>query len=209
MRRSPGWPVVLRAGEVWLRPIQYADIPAWRELQQRNRSWLRRWEATIPPTSRYSRRMTPRQMIRAMRREAAEGRMMPFVVMLDEPDGTSHVVGQLTVAGIAWGSLCAANVGYWIDERWAGRGVIPTAVALVIDHCFRTVGLHRVEVCIRPDNRPSRRVAEKLGLRCEGTRPAYLHIDGGWRDHVVYAMTSDEAPEGLLTRLLPAASAES
>ena len=34
----------------------------------------------------------------------------------------------------------------------AGRGVIPTAVALAVDHCFFTVGLHRIEVNIRPEN---------------------------------------------------------
>lgn len=77
---------------------------------------------------------------------------------------------------------------------------MPTAVALVSDHCFRTVGLHRIEVCIRPENGPSRRVVEKLGFREEGLRPRYLHIDGAWRDHLVFALTAEEVPEGLLGR---------
>ncbi len=62
------------------------------------------------------------------------------------------------------------------------------------------MGLHRIEVCIRPENAPSRRVVEKLGLREEGLRPRYLHIDGAWRDHLVYAVTAEEVPEGLLNR---------
>ena len=56
---------------------------------------------------------------------------------------------------------------------------------MAFDHLVGTVGLHRVEVNIRPENAASRRVVEKLGFREEGLRPRYLHIDGDWRDHVV------------------------
>jgi ribosomal-protein-alanine N-acetyltransferase len=34
---------------VRLRPLALSDAPAWRELKERNRSWLSRWEATVPP----------------------------------------------------------------------------------------------------------------------------------------------------------------
>lgn len=76
--------------------------------------------------------------------------MLPFAI---EYEG--RLVGQLTVAGITWGSMCSGHVGYWVDQEVAGRGVMPTAVALAVDHCFRAVGLHRIEVCIRPENGPS------------------------------------------------------
>jgi ribosomal-protein-alanine N-acetyltransferase len=112
----------------------------------------------------------------------------------------SRMVGQLNVSGISWGSLCSAHIGYWVDERVAGRGIMPTALALAADHCFKAAGLHRVEVNIRPENGPSRRVAEKLGFREEGLRHAYLHIDGSWRDHLAYALIAEEVPEGVLNR---------
>ena len=101
------------------------------------------------------------------------------------------LVGQLTVGGITWGSLCSAHVGYWVDQRVAGRGVMPTAVALAADHCFSALGLHRIEVNIRPENAASLRVVEKLGFREEGTplgvpahrrrlaRPPVVRADGG------------------------------
>ncbi len=167
-------------------------------MNRRNREWLRPWEATIPPptpSGPIAHRPTYRQMVRHLRGEANAGRMLPFVI-----EYQGRLVGQLTVAGITWGSMCSGHVGYWVDEAVAGRGVMPTAVALIVDHCFRTVGLHRIEVCIRPENGPSRRVVEKLGFREEGLRPRYLHIDGAWRDHLVFALTAEEVPEGLLTR---------
>ena len=93
-------------------------------------------------------------------------------------------------------------VGYWVDRREAGRGLTPTAVAMVTDWAFRGLGLHRVEVNIRPENEASLRVVQKLGLREEGLRRAYLHVDGAWRDHRSFAVTAEEVPDGLLTRWL-------
>jgi ribosomal-protein-alanine N-acetyltransferase len=173
---------------------------AWSRIRiGRSREWLRRWEATIPPPlpgAPATQRPTFRQMVRHLRSEAKAGRMMPWVV-----EYQGRLAGQLTVGSITWGSMCSGNIGYWVDEAVAGRGVMPTAVALAADHSFRTVGLHRLEVCIRPENGPSRRVVEKLGFREEGLRPRYLHIDGDWRDHLVYALTVEEVPEGMMTRL--------
>jgi [ribosomal protein S5]-alanine N-acetyltransferase len=202
VKQVRGYPVTLAEGAVSLRPPSPRDARAWQELQTRNRAWLSRWEATVPPENPYTRRLTYRELVRRGRREASAGRMMPFNVWFADPttQETARMVGQLNVAGIAWGSLCSANIGYWVDERVAGRGIIPTALALAVDHCFQVVGLHRIEVNIRPENTPSRRVAEKLGFREEGLRLAYLHIDGGWRDHIAYALTAPEVPEGMVIR---------
>ncbi|SOD63547.1 ribosomal-protein-alanine N-acetyltransferase [Streptomyces zhaozhouensis] len=195
---NASWSVELALGEVGLRPIRQRDHRAWREVNQRNRDWLRPWEATIPPPPHghlAPRRPTFRQMVRHLRAEAQSGRMLPFIVTYQ-----GQLAGQLTVAGITWGSMCSAHIGYWVDRSVAGRGVMPTAVALAVDHCFQSLGLHRVEVCIRPENGPSRRVVEKLGFREEGLRPRFLHIDGGWRDHLVFALTAEEVPQGLVRR---------
>ena len=197
-----GYPIVLQEGAVSLRPPSVRDGRAWQELQTRNRVWLAQWEATVPPDTPYVRRLTYRELVRRGRREASAGRMMPFNVWYADPQTgeRNRMVGQMNVSGISWGSLCSAHIGYWVDERVAGRGIIPTALALAVDHCFQAVGLHRVEVNIRPENAPSRRVAEKLGFREEGLRRAYLHIDGGWRDHIAYALTAPEVPEGMIAR---------
>jgi ribosomal-protein-alanine N-acetyltransferase len=109
-------------------------------------------------------------------------------------------VGQLTVGSITWGSARSGQVGYWIDEAYAGRGITPTTLAMAVDHCFSVVGLHRLEASIRPENHASRRVVEKLGFREEGVRARQLHINGAWRDHVCYALTAEEVPQGLMPR---------
>jgi ribosomal-protein-alanine N-acetyltransferase len=121
---------------------------------------------------------------------------MPFAVEVD-----GQFAGQVTVNNIVRGSAQFASIGYWLDRGYAGRGVMPLAVALVIDHCFTTARLHRVEIAIRPENSNSLRVVEKLGLKEYGYAPRFLHIDGDWRDHRLYAVTVEEAPDGLVARL--------
>jgi ribosomal-protein-alanine N-acetyltransferase len=190
--------VVLRDGAVVLRPLRMRDASAWLESRRRNVEWLRRWEAT-PPSGPAVFGASPAvftAMVRRLRAEARRGNALPFVI---EVDGS--FAGQLNVAGIVRGSLYSASIGYWVDERVAGRGVMPTSVALAVDYCFfGPVDLHRIEVNIRPENAASRRVVEKLGFRDEGLRRRFLHIDGDWRDHLSFALVKEDAPYGLLRR---------
>ena len=188
-----GWPATLRDGPVALRPIARKDRADWLEVRSRNAAWLAPWEATPPRDTAPPMSFTT--MVRSLRQQARKGTLLPFVITYDDV-----LVGQLTVGGITWGSLCSAHVGYWVDQRVAGRGVMPTAVALATDHCFTALGLHRIEVNIRPENAASLRVVEKLGFREEGTRSAFLHIAGAWRDHRSFALTAEEVPGGLLRR---------
>ena len=131
---------------------------------------------------------------------------MPFAICLRSggpfSSGPDRLVGQLTLGNVVRRAFCSAYAGYWIDERYAGRGIMPTALALAVDHAFTAGGLHRIEVNIRPENTPSRRVVEKLGFRQEAYHERYLHIDGAWRDHIGYALTAEDvlADGGLLAR---------
>jgi ribosomal-protein-alanine N-acetyltransferase len=193
---SPGWPADLSDGSVRVRPLRRRDARAWSEVRTRNMEWLAPWESTLPYTLGDGGAIGPaayRAMVSQLRRQARHGMALPFAV-----EYAGRFVGQVTVSTIIRGSLQSASIGYWVDQRVAGQGIIPTAVALVVDHCFRDVGLHRVELNVRPENQRSRRVAEKLGFRDEGLRSKYLHIDRGWRDHVCYALTVDDVPGGVL-----------
>lgn len=190
-------PAPRSSGPVGIRVIRVSDAPVLEQLLRENRDWLQPWEATHPngagavPGS-----VSMRPTIKAMRRQLRTGSGAPFVITLDDA-----VVGQLSVSEVSGGALRSAQLGYWIARSAAGRGATPTACALAIDYLFLELGLHRVEICIRPENAPSLRVVEKLGLRYEGRRAAYIHIDGAWRDHDCFAVTAEEARQGMLSRL--------
>jgi ribosomal-protein-alanine N-acetyltransferase len=195
---APGWPVALTDGPVLLRPYKRADGAAWAAVRRANEGWLAQWEPT--PYGSWHELNSPaafRAVFADLRRSARDGSAMPFAVCYE-----NRLVGQLTLGNIVRRAFCSAYAGYWVDSGVAGRGVIPTALALAVDHAFRAGGLHRIEVNIRPENRASRRVVEKLGFREEAYHPRYLHIDGAWRDHVGYAITVEDVTleGGLLAR---------
>ena len=187
-----GWPMELSDGELLIRPLSASDSRMWSEVRRRNQAWLTPWDATSPPEAA-EQPPTYRQMVRHLRHEAREGRTMAMALVIG-----GRFAGQITLGGISWGSLRSAYIGYWIDEAYAGRGYMPRAVAMVSDYAFFRLGLHRLEINIRPENEASIRVAEKLGFRYEGLRRRYLHIAGDWRDHQTYALCVDEVPQGVL-----------
>ena len=177
-RRVGGPPVILRA-------LRGKDRDEWEALRADNVQWLRPWEATSPEGAATT--IAFRQLVRQFDREASEGRLQPFVI-----ETAGRLVGQMHLFGISWGSLRSASAGYWVAESVAGQGIMPLALAAVCDHAFVALGLHRIEVNIRPENIASLRVVEKLGFRDEGLRVRYLHIDGHWRDHRSFALTSED-----------------
>ena len=193
------WP--LKCGDLILRPIKLRDRAEWTRVRARNAAWLQPWEASSPAGS--AGLPTYSGMVRVLNRQAREASALPFIITERIPSQPKPViVGQLTVSGIQWGSAMTATLGYWVDKDRAGRGIVPTAVAMATDHCFRQLGLHRMEINIRPENAASLRVVEKLGFRDEGLRPRYLHINGEWADHRSFAITDEEIPEGILNRWL-------
>lgn len=192
---ADGWPAQLRHGGVGIRPLRRSDATRIATLRRQNAEWLGPWDATLPPGENLA-ALTPKAMISVLRKRAREGHMMPFVITFG-----GRVIGQLTVNTIQRGSALSASLGYWISEDHAGKGITPTAVAMVTDHLLTTARLHRVEIAIRPENAASLRIVEKLGFHEIGYAPRYLHIDGDWRDHRLFQITAEEVPEGLVARL--------
>lgn len=182
----------LTSGRVKIRGIKPRDHRALESELMLNRAWLRQWEATMPEGFVS---FDTKAAIRNLLNYAKAGAGLPFAIELD-----NEFVGQLNVSGIAHGSLSSAQLGYWVAERAAGKEVTPTAVALATDYLLDNMRLHRVEICIRPENQASLRVVEKLGFRYEGLRKRYIHINGDWRDHFSFALVREDVPGGVLNR---------
>jgi ribosomal-protein-alanine N-acetyltransferase len=134
-------------------------------------------------------------MRRALGRRARTGITVPLAIRVE-----GRLAGQVTVDNVVRGAMRSGWLGYWIDRGVAGRGMGSLAVALVCDHAFGAMGLHRLQADIRPENEPSQRLVERLGFTREGVLRRYLDIDGEWRDHLAYALLADDLPRGALAR---------
>lgn len=202
--RHPGWPAKLsplrvRAGLVALRPVRLRDGSAWSAIRIRDEGYLAPWEPSLPGTwlQRNSSVEWPGRWLQ-LRSAGRRGVALPFAVTVD-----GRFAGHVMVGNLVREPLLSAYVGYWVDSRLSGGGVITAAVASVVDHCFDAVGLHRLEATVRPENVASLRVLGKLGFREEGLFRRYLDVDGEWRDHLCFALTAEEIPRaGLVARLV-------
>lgn len=81
-----------------------------------------------------------------------------------------------------------ASIGYWLGERFEGRGLVSAAVRALLGHGFADLGLERIEIACARENRRSRAVPERLGFRTEGVRPGAERLGDRLVDHVVYAL---------------------
>lgn len=200
-RFQPGWPATLVHDRVMLRPYRRGDAAEWSTVRRANEAWLAHWEPSSGVS--WSEANSPagfRALHREFRRSTRDGGAWPFAVCYD-----GRLVGGMTVGNIVRRAFCSAHVGYWIDENHAGRGIMPTALGLVCDHAFTTGRLHRIEVNIQPHNHASMRVVEKLGFRTEAHYKSYLYINGEWRDHIGYGMTTEDVrPGGVLANWITA-----
>jgi ribosomal-protein-alanine N-acetyltransferase len=183
---------VLRGRRVVLRPLVPQDFEAWSEVRRRSHDWLVKWEsmpvAGQPDPTSDKRAFVARCNARLRERELGTG--YGFGVFVGE-----RFAGEINVASIQRGAFQNASVGYWIDKAMAGNGYIPEAFVVTARFAFEDLVLHRLEVAIIPRNRPSLRVAEKLGLRNEGTALRYLEINGVWEDHVSFGITAEDWAE--------------
>jgi ribosomal-protein-serine acetyltransferase len=86
----------------------------------------------------------------------------------------------------------SAEVGYWLATDYVGRGIATRAVGLAIDYSFGPLGLHRLQLLAATGNHRSRAVAERLGLRHEGTLRGAELLARGHVDLEVYSALSTE-----------------
>ncbi|MGH3437132.1 MAG: GNAT family N-acetyltransferase [Sciscionella sp.] len=201
--RHPGWPgrlgpLSVPAGVLELRRPKLRDAGAWSRIRLRDKEHLDYWEPTAPGTweERNAASAWPAQLI-ALRSLGRRGLSLPFVISVN---GT--LAGQITVGNVVRGSLCSAWVGYWVASDLVRGGVATAAVGLLVDHCFSAAGLHRLEATVRPENAASIRVLVKAGFREEGLFRRYLDVAGDWRDHLCFAITAEDAADGLVRRLI-------
>jgi [ribosomal protein S5]-alanine N-acetyltransferase len=185
---------VLRGQRVELRPLKSDDWEAWREVRIRSRSWLEPWEPLAEPGA--SDPVTDPEAFKARcgawERQTQFDAAYGFGIFVRKG---GPFIGEVSLGSVQRGPFQSANVGYWIGEEHAGQGFMPEAVAVLLRFAFEDLGLHRIEAAIVPRNARSRRVAEKLGMREEGTSERFLQIRGVWEDHVRYAITTEEWAE--------------
>lgn len=100
-----------------------------------------------------------------------------------------RIIGVVNLSQIFYKTFCNAYLSYYVDVDFAGKGLMSEGVGLAIDYAFKSLGLHRVEANIQPENIASINLVKRLGFTKEGFSRRYLKINGEWHDHERWALT--------------------
>ena len=181
----------LKGQRISLRMPVSGDYREWAALRAESRRFLEPWE----PRWSSDELDWPawRQRLSRYREDQAQGSAAAFFI---HENATGRLVGGITIGNIRYGVAQTGQIGYWIGERYAGKGFMHEALRLVVRHAFETLRLHRIEAACIPDNERSIRVLEKAGFRREGLLRSYLRINGIWHDHYLYALIADDPGAG-------------
>ena len=179
----------LKGDRVTLRVPYTNDYREWSALRGESRGFLEPWEPRWAPDELA--RQAWRMRLHRYREDYQRGTAVPFFIFLNQ-GGT--LAGGITLGNIRHGVAQSAQIGYWVGERYAGKGLMLEAVNLVIPYAFDALGLHRIEAACIPDNRRSIRVLEKARFTREGLLKSYLRINGSWQDHYLYALIASDFP---------------
>jgi [ribosomal protein S5]-alanine N-acetyltransferase len=168
------------------RPLGLDDAAALAAAYTRSRAHLKRWEPVRPPE--FFTAEGQQKVVRG-RLDLVERGLYDCWVLWRGGD----VVGAATLQNIVRGAMQGADVGYWVDVGHLRRGLATGAVRLLVERA-RELGLHRLGGATMVENTASQAVLRRCGFERYGVIPAFLFLDGGWRDHAVFNLVLGDGP---------------
>ena len=172
---------ILSTPRLRLRPFRIGDADAMHACFAEPEA-MRFWDHTV-----YTKRVDTERTIRRFVRSRPSSGLF-WAVADAETDGCLGMVNYHD----AYSPGRRATIGYLIDPAYQRQGIATEAVSALLDHCFGTLGLHRIQAFIHPESIGSRRLVEALGFRCEGLLRDNLRVGDAWRDDMLYALLGNE-----------------
>lgn len=184
----------LHSARLLLRAPTVALTDAVIDYQLRNTAHFARWDPAYP-SDHFERTRVAERLLQGEQAFASGNAFRYWLVL---PEAPTRVIGQVHVSQLSRGAFQSAVLGYSLDAQAQGRGLMREALQALLDEMFGSaVRLHRIQAAVRPENVRSRNVLLRLGFEREGLSRRYLHIDGAWRDHDVFARLNRAWPDDL------------
>lgn len=176
--------VRLDGPRIYLQPPCMKDWRDWCEVRARNEAYLKPFEPLWPENC-----LNKNFFRRRLCRQQCDWEQQLARYFLIRRNDTGALIGGININNLQFGAARHGSLGYWIDEAHQGHGYMGEAISLVLSYAFMGLGLMRVHAACVPENDKSKRLILRSGLKEEGFAPAYLQINGAWRDHHLFAIT--------------------
>lgn len=166
-----------------LQPLDQLQAQPLFELVDASRNYLRQWlpwvdgMKTVKDFDAYVERSL---------KQLQEGTDYSYTILANkQPAGRIgiHYINRYNKIGA---------LGYWIGEKYKGKGIITKACNALIEHCFEDLDLNRIELKCGTGNTKSAAVAERLNFTKEGILRQAEWLNGNFIDLYLYSMLKNE-----------------
>jgi RimJ/RimL family protein N-acetyltransferase len=168
-----------------IREFLSSDFEAFRQYVQSKHHWRSTPDEQPPGTERVA------DLIKHFLLTQANGPRAEFhLAAVDK--FSNEFVGALDLCTFApWRQ---ATLGWGVTVSRVGQGLATEMGHAMLQFAFGTLGLHRVQAKCRAENRASRRIMAKLGMREEGVMRDSMFVRGEWWSIVEAAILSSGPP---------------
>jgi ribosomal-protein-alanine N-acetyltransferase len=163
------------------------DAPRMLAFFEENRAHLARWSP--PPPEGYYTESYWRDRLAQARNDYAHDQAMRLVLSERDKEA-APVIGICNFTNFVRGPFQACYLGYSLDYRFEGRGLMYEAVKAAIAYAFDQLRLHRIMANYVPVNERSGKLLRRLGFTVEGYARDYLMIEDRWQDHILTSLTN-------------------
>lgn len=110
--------------------------------------------------------------------------------------GIEHMADRKIIGTCGFAELALGHgrgeVGYVIGRQYWRQGLMTEALHAMLNYCFGTLQLNRIEARCDVENTGSWRVMEKAGMKLEGVLRQNIILHGRPRDARMYAILREE-----------------
>ena len=169
--------------EIVLKLVMPSDAQDVFDMIDNNRDHLREWLGWVDISTDIS---ITYQMIDINLMKFANHEALDTAIVYN-----GKIVGKVSINSINVANK-TAQIGYMLDEKYEGRGIMTRAVKAMIDIALFEYDLHKVEIWVAEGNNKSRAIPERLGFVQEGILRNAEWLYDHYVDHVVYGVLRKE-----------------
>lgn len=176
--------ILLETNRLILRTPLEKDAEEFQKYEERNMPRLAPWRGTAPgPEDDH------RTQILKWRQELQENKSVRFLLFLKDR-AEYEIIGLCHFSHIFRGPFQACYLGYQIDGRYEGKGLMSEGLRRAIAYMSEEKNIHRIMANYMPENKRSAALLDRLGFTIEGRAQNYLLINGRWEDHILTSLTN-------------------
>ncbi|MBU0905651.1 MAG: GNAT family N-acetyltransferase [Firmicutes bacterium] len=102
-----------------------------------------------------------------------------------------ELAGVIGLHAVNWTNK-STSIGYWLGEKFQGKGLMTNACDAVVEYCFNELKLNRIEIRVATENHKSLAIPNRLGFQNEGCIKSAEWLYDKYVDHNIFGLIKDD-----------------